>query len=47
MCGEFINTVNNANFGYPGDTYGTSSFGKVSNTLTSGRTVQLALKVHF
>jgi hypothetical protein len=45
--GEFFNLFNHANFGFPGQVLGTSNFGKVSGTLTPGRTVQLVAKIHF
>ncbi|HWB95784.1 MAG TPA: hypothetical protein VG672_03755, partial [Bryobacteraceae bacterium] len=47
LRGEFFNLFNHANFGYPGGTVGTASFGKISSTLNPGRQVQLAAKIHF
>ncbi|MGH9328226.1 MAG: carboxypeptidase regulatory-like domain-containing protein [Terriglobia bacterium] len=47
LRGDFFNLTNAVNFGYPSDIVGTSTFGKISNTRNSGRTVQLALKIHF
>lgn len=45
--GEFFNLFNHTNFGFPGQSVGSSNFGQVSRTLNSGRTVQLAAKIHF
>jgi hypothetical protein len=45
--GEFFNLFNHTNLGFPGQTVGSSNFGQVSSTLNSGRTVQLAAKIHF
>ena len=45
--GEFFNLFNHTNLGFPGQTVGSSNFGQVSSTLNSGRTVQLAAKLHF
>ena len=47
LRGEFFNLFNHTNLGFPGQTVGSSNFGKVSSTLNSGRTVQLAAKFHF
>jgi len=47
LRGEFFNLFNHANYGFPGQTVGSSNFGQVSSTLNSGRTVQLAAKIHF
>jgi|GEM_PF-2059617 len=47
LRGEFFNLFNHANLGFPGQTVGSSNFGQVSSTLNSGRTVQLAAKIHF
>ena len=47
LRGEFFNVFNHTNFGYPGNTIGTTQFGAVSSTLNSGRQVQLAAKIHF
>jgi Carboxypeptidase regulatory-like domain len=45
--GEFFNLFNHANFGFPGQSLGSSNFGTVSSTLNAGRTVQLVAKLHF
>ena len=47
LRGEFFNLFNHTNLGFPGQSVGSSNFGQVSSTLNSGRTVQLAAKVHF
>jgi hypothetical protein len=47
LRGEFFNLFNHTNLGFPGQTVGSSNFGQVSSTLNSGRTVQLAAKIHF
>jgi hypothetical protein len=47
LRGEFFNLFNHTNFGFPGQTVGSSNFGQVSSTLNSGRTIQLAAKIHF
>lgn len=47
LRGEFFNLFNHTNLGFPGQTVGSSNFGQVSSTLNSGRTVQLAAKLHF
>lgn len=50
LRGEFFNLFNHTNFGFPGQSLGSSNFGVVSSTLNylnSGRTVQLAAKIHF
>jgi hypothetical protein len=47
LRGEFFNLFNHTNYGFPGQTVGSSNFGQVSSTLNSARTVQLAAKVHF
>ncbi len=43
---EFFNMFNHANFGIPGTTMNTSTFGTIT-TAADGRVVQLALKVYF
>ena len=43
---ESFNFLNNVNFGAPGTTFGTSTFGVISSA-SDGRVVQLALKVAF
>jgi hypothetical protein len=48
LRGEFFNLFNHPDFGFPGQTVGSSNFAVVSSTLlTYGRTVQLAAKIHF
>jgi hypothetical protein len=47
LRGEFFNLFNHANFAFPGQVIDTAAFGKVSNTLNDGRTVQLVAKIHF
>jgi hypothetical protein len=44
--GEFFNILNHPNFGNPGTTVGTTSFG-VINSAADPRIVQLALKLQF
>ncbi|MBV8830222.1 MAG: TonB-dependent receptor [Acidobacteriaceae bacterium] len=46
LRGEFFNGLNNVNFGSPGTTFGTSTFGVISSA-SDGRVVQLALKFLF
>ncbi|MEO7650213.1 MAG: hypothetical protein ABIZ80_07075, partial [Bryobacteraceae bacterium] len=44
---ELFNAFNHTNFGQPGGTFGTSTFGKVTNTSTDARDVQFALRYQF
>ena len=44
---DLFNAFNHPNFGYPGGTLGTAQFGKVANTRTGGRIVEIVLKLHF
>jgi hypothetical protein len=43
---EFFNFLNNVNFGSPGTTFGTSTFGVISSA-ADARVTQLALKLLF
>ncbi len=45
--GEFFNLFNRVQFGYPGNTLGTSGFGVISSQLNEPREVQLGLKFIF
>jgi hypothetical protein len=44
---EFFNLFNRTQFGYPGETQGTSSFGVVSSQTNDPRLVQFALRIGF
>jgi hypothetical protein len=44
---EFFNLFNRTQFGYPGETQGTSSFGVVSSQTNDPRLVQFALRIAF
>lgn len=44
---DAFNVFNHANLGYPGTEIGTRQFGKVSSTINPGRSLQLALRLHF
>ena len=44
--GELFNALNHPNFGLPGATYGTSSFGQITSALDP-RDIQFALKLYF
>ena len=44
---EFFNSLNHPNFGLPGRTFNTATFGVISTTTTSNRDVQFALKLIF
>ena len=43
---EFFNVFNHPNFGGPGTTFGTSSFGVIGSS-NDGRTIQFGLKLLF
>ncbi len=45
--GEFFNLPNHANFGQPGTTLRTASYGVISNTRIDSRQIQLALRYSF
>jgi hypothetical protein len=51
ITGEFrleaFNVLNKAQFGFPGTTYGSSTFGVISSQANLPRNVQVALKIHF
>ena len=47
LRGEAFNLANHASFGYPGTVIGTAQFGQISNTRSSGRNLQVALKFRF
>jgi hypothetical protein len=51
ITGEFrleaFNVLNKAQFGFPGTTYGSSTFGVISTQANLPRNVQVALKIHF
>jgi len=44
---ELFNSLNHPNFGLPGRTFNTATFGVISTTTTSNRDVQFALKFIF
>jgi hypothetical protein len=44
---EFFNVFNRVQFGYPGQSLGSSSFGVITNQINSPRLVQFALKLAF
>jgi outer membrane receptor protein involved in Fe transport len=44
---EFFNLFNHTQFGDPGTTFGTASFGVINSTIVSPRVIQLALKLNF
>ena len=44
--GEFFNAFNHTNFGLPGDTFGSSSFGVISSA-AAAREVQLGARIVF
>jgi hypothetical protein len=44
---ELFNGLNHPNFGLPGRTFATASFGVISTTVTNNRDVQFALKLIF
>jgi hypothetical protein len=43
---EFFNILNHPNFGFPGSTFGTPTFGQLTNAST-GRKMQVGLKLIF
>ena len=43
---EFFNILNHPNFGFPGSTFGTPTFGQLTNA-SNGRKMQVGLKVIF
>ncbi|MBI1791096.1 MAG: TonB-dependent receptor [Acidobacteria bacterium] len=44
---EFFNAFNTVNFGNPGSSFGTSSFGRITGTQNAQRSIQMALKLFF
>jgi hypothetical protein len=44
---EFFNAFNSPQFGQPGGTLGTGTFGRVTSTRVDNRQIQLALKYSF
>jgi hypothetical protein len=44
---ESFNLLNHANFGQPGSTAGTPTFGEISSTAFDNREIQFALKIYF
>ena len=44
---EFFNILNHANFGNPGTSLDSGSFGQISSTTVNARLVQFALKLSF
>ena len=44
---EFFNAFNTPQFGQPGGTLGTGTFGRVTSTRIDNRQIQLALKYYF
>jgi hypothetical protein len=45
--GEFFNVLNKANFGYPSTSIGSLAAGTVTSVVTTGRQIQLALRLHW
>jgi hypothetical protein len=45
--GEFFNLLNHPNWGLPGTTFGTATFGRITSTTGDPRTLQFALKFLF
>jgi hypothetical protein len=45
--GEFFNLLNHPNWGLPGTTFGTATFGRITSTTGDPRTLQFALKLLF
>jgi hypothetical protein len=44
---EFFNVFNRVQFGFPGQSFGSSSFGQITSTANSPRLIQFALKLAF
>ena len=44
---EFFNIFNRVQFGYPGQSFGSSSFGVISSQVNTPRLIQLALRLSF
>ena len=44
---EFFNIFNRVQFNYPGQTFGSSSFGQISGQLNNPRLIQFAMKLGF
>lgn len=44
---EAFNSLNHTNFGNPGTTFGTSSFGVITSTVGNNRIVQMAIRLRF
>ena len=47
LRGEFFNVLNKANFGYPSTSIGSLAAGTITSVVTTGRQIQLALRVHW
>jgi len=45
--GEFFNSMNRPNFGYPGGGIGSSTAATISSLVTNAREIQFALRLHF
>ena len=44
---EFFNAFNSPQFGKPGSTFGTGTFGRITSTALANRQIQFALKYMF
>ncbi len=47
LRGEFFNVLNKANFGYPNLSIGSLAAGTITSVVTTGRQIQLALRLHW
>lgn len=47
LRGEFFNVLNKANFGYPNTSIGSLAAGSITSVVTTGRQIQLALRLHW
>jgi hypothetical protein len=47
LRGEFFNVLNKANFGYPSTSIGSLTAGTITSVVTTGRQIQMALRLHW
>ncbi|MEO7141976.1 MAG: TonB-dependent receptor [Bryobacteraceae bacterium] len=47
LRGEFFNVLNKANFGYPNTSIGSLAAGTITYVVTTGRQIQIALRLHW
>jgi hypothetical protein len=47
LRGEFFNTLNKPNFGYPSLSIGSPAAGTITSVVTTGRQIQFALRLHW